>query len=132
MEDMKIYIYKKQNYMNILKWTKEATKDANLTKGSRHTTKSDQKAQTEEENNLKLDVVHWRGGHHAVEGGEAVFVADLLTVQLKLRLAHFPVHVQSHERLKKRINTEPFRAEVRFIQKQCTFLTLYIPAHMFW
>ena len=48
---------------------------------------------------LELDVVHWRRRDHAVEGGKAMLVANLLTVQLKLRLPYFPVHIQSYHRL---------------------------------
>lgn len=50
---------------------------------------------------LKLDVVHWRGRHHAVEGGETVLVANLLAVQLKLRLPDLSVHVQGDHRLQR-------------------------------
>lgn len=50
---------------------------------------------------LELDVVHrWRG-HHAVEGGEAMLVANLLAVQLELRLTHLPVHIQSDHSLRR-------------------------------
>lgn len=50
---------------------------------------------------LELDVVHRWGGDHAVEGGEAMLVANLLAVQLKLRLTHLPVHIQSYHSLRR-------------------------------
>jgi len=50
---------------------------------------------------LELDIVHRWGRDHAVEGSEAMLVANLLAVQLKLRLLHLPVHIQSHHRLRR-------------------------------
>lgn len=50
---------------------------------------------------LELDVVHrWRSDH-AVEGGEAMLVTNLLTVQFKLRLTHLAVHIQSYHSLRR-------------------------------
>lgn len=55
---------------------------------------------------LELDVVHrWRRDH-AVEGGEAMLIANLLAVQLKLRLAHLPVHIQSYHSLRRETEAE--------------------------
>ena len=42
-----------------------------------------------------------RGSDHTVEGGEAMLVANLLTVQLKLRLTHLPIHVQRYHGLQR-------------------------------
>lgn len=50
-------------------------------------------------NHLKLDVVYGWRRDDAVEGGEAMLVADLLAVQLELGLADLPVHVQRYHRL---------------------------------
>lgn len=55
---------------------------------------------------LKLDVVHRWGGDHTVEGGEAMLIANLLAVQLKLRLTHLPVHIQSHHSLRRETEAE--------------------------
>lgn len=50
---------------------------------------------------LELDVVHrWRGDH-TIEGGKAMLIADLLAVQLKLRLSHLPIHIESYHGLKR-------------------------------
>lgn len=48
---------------------------------------------------LELDVVYRRGGDHAVERSKAMLIANLFAVQLKLRLTHFTVHIQSYHSL---------------------------------
>lgn len=54
------------------------------------------------ESYLKLDVVDRRRRDYAVEGGETMLIAHLLTVQLKLRLTHLPVHIQRYHGLGER------------------------------
>lgn len=88
---------------------------------------------------LELDVVYRWGGDHTVEGGEAMLIANLLAVQLKLRLTHLPVHIQSHHSLMREAEAERGWimlqcvcqiGEKRVHLKRCP--TLYMPAHMFW
>ena len=43
--------------------------------------------------------MHRWGGDHTVERGEAMLVANLLAVELKLRLRHLSIHIQSYHRL---------------------------------
>lgn len=86
---------------------------------------------------LKLDVVYRRRRDDAVEGSEAVLVADLLAVQLELRLTHLPVHIQRYHRLKgSREDRERMHVcALKTRGRMCgavDVLTLYKPAHMFW
>lgn len=48
---------------------------------------------------LKLDVVYGWRRDDAVEGSETMLVANLLAVQLKLRLTDLPIHIQRYHRL---------------------------------
>lgn len=63
---------------------------------------------------LKLDVVYRWGGDHTVERGESMLIANLLAVQLKLRLMHLSVHVQSDHGLEEEIVEENGRIIPQF------------------
>lgn len=91
------------------KWSANETKRAKK-KEKKETRRKDKNKGTEIVESLlqylKLDVVHRWGGDHTVEGGEAMLIANLLAVQLKLRLTHLPVHIQSHHSLRRETEAE--------------------------
>lgn len=74
---------------------------------------------------LELDVVHRWGCDHTVEGGEAMLIANLLAVQLKLGLPHLPVHIQGYHRLRR--ETERMHNTAACVSKKETaVLTSYL------
>lgn len=58
--------------------------------------------ETRMEVHLELQVVHWWGGHHTVEWSKPVLVLHLFTIELKLGLAYFAIHVKCNHGLKEK------------------------------